>query len=587
MKTEIHSDLNSDLKHLPFEELHKLHIESRLNLRAELKNGPKIAEQAYDEFMLQTITRDQFVATLIGSNEDKEYADKVFKIFEKCTNLLEILAWKEQFREGITKFVDYLDMAEQMYEIQPFYFDQNKIWWVWNKENKFWEMIDDVDLMNVVDDTLKTGQSTTAMSTRSQIIESLKRIGRKKAPVKMPDSFIQFKDVLVDVLTGNVEMSSPKYFATNPIPWALGESEETPQMDLLFEQWVGKEFVTLLYEIISYCLLPSYPLHRIFCLNGSGSNGKSKYLNLIIRFIGQKNSCASDLDTLIESRFESANLYKKLICTMGETNFNALKRTQLLKKLTGEDLIGFEFKSKSKFTDYNYAKILIATNSLPLTHDKTIGFYRRWLIIDFPNQFAEGPDILKKIPNQEYLNLANKCVKILPKLLSDCKFTNEGSIEDRRKKYEDLSNPLHKFLKEFCEVNEGGQIFFFELYNKLFAFLKQNNYRELTKKEVGQDLDNEGFEKKRTSYKMYNGEFGQATMYLGLKWKEGMGETISIEDIISTRLQKMDAERNGEGVEKNAIMETFPNEDIEKILEIMAQNGQIYQNKPNKWKNLV
>ena len=94
---------------------------------------------------------------------------------------------------------------------------------------------------------------------------------------------------------------------------------------------------------------------------------------------------------------------------MGETNFNEMSRTSKLKKLTGGDLIGFEYKNKNPFEAKNYAKILIATNSLPTTSDKTLGFYRRWMIIDFPNQFSEKKDILKDIPEEEYESLALKC----------------------------------------------------------------------------------------------------------------------------------------------------------------------------------
>ena len=87
---------------------------------------------------------------------------------------------------------------------------------------------------------------------------------------------------------------------------------------------------------------------------------------------------------MLDSRFESFKLYKKLVCTMGETNFNVLNKTSLLKKLTGQDLIGFEFKNKKPFDDYNYAKIMIASNSLPVSSDTSEGFYRRWMILDFP-----------------------------------------------------------------------------------------------------------------------------------------------------------------------------------------------------------
>jgi len=187
-------------------------------------------------------------------------------------------------------------------------------------------------------------------------------------------------------------------------------------MDRIFEEWVGKDYVKTLYEIIAYCLLPDYPINRLFCFVGSGMNGKSKFLELVRRFVGANNVCSTELDTLIASRFEITRLHKKLICQMGETNFNEMNKTSIIKKLTGGDLIGFEYKNKNPFEEKNYAKIIIATNNLPTTTDKTIGFYRRWLIIDFPNQFSEKKDILAEIPDEEYESLALKCVGILNNL---------------------------------------------------------------------------------------------------------------------------------------------------------------------------
>ena len=75
---------------------------------------------------------------------------------------------------------------------------------------------------------------------------------------------------------------------------------------------------------------------------------------------------------------------------MGETNFGVLSKSSILKKLTGGDMIGFEIKGKDPFDDYNYAKIIIASNSLPPSDDTSEGFYRRWNIINFGNKFVEG-----------------------------------------------------------------------------------------------------------------------------------------------------------------------------------------------------
>ena len=287
--------------------------------------------------------------------------------------------------------------------------------------------------------------------------------------------------------------AKPGMFATNPIPHEIGKSEDTPIMDNIFKDWVGEEYVQTLYEILAYCMLPDYPLHRIFCLVGSGMNGKGKFLELISRFIGDKNKTSTELDYLLNNRFEAAKLYKKLVCLMGETNFTELSKTSLLKRLSGGDTIGFEFKNKNPFDDYNYAKIIIATNSLPMTTDKTRGFYRRWLLVDFPNEFNEKKDILSEIPDIEYNNLAKKSISLLKNLMKNREFSNEGSIEDRMKRYEERANPVAQFIRERCIADPNEKIPLFQFFNELKVYLTQRGHRVISKIELGRLLRNDGY----------------------------------------------------------------------------------------------
>ena len=165
---------------------------------------------------------------------------------------------------------------------------------------------------------------------------------------------------------------------------------------------------------------------------------------------------------------------------MGETNFAEINKTSILKKLTGQDMIGYEYKNKNPFDGYNYAKILIATNNLPTTTDKTLGFYRRWCIIDFPNKFNENQNILESIPKEEYNNLAKKIVIILKNVLNIRKFHKEGTIEERAKIYEDKSNPFDKFWKE-CIIEEVDNfIFKKEFREKLDNWCVANRFRKLS-----------------------------------------------------------------------------------------------------------
>ena len=404
---------------------------------------------------------------------------------------------------------------------QPIFYDKNDLWWVWNKQENKWEMSNEVDILNHIESI--TGEDIITPKNRTLIINSLKQECRKTIPKEVKPTWIQFKDKIVDILTNEIFDASPQYFITNPIPWKMhnGNFELTPTMDTIFEEWVGKDYVQTLYEIIAYCLLPSYPINRLFCFIGAGMNGKSCYLNLIQKFLGKENTCSTELDTLIVSRFEVTRLHKKLCCMMGETNFDEMNKTSWIKKLTGGDMIGFEYKNKPHFHDYNYAKILIATNNLPTTTDKTIGFYRRWLIIDFPNQFSEKKDILADIPEEEYEALALKCVSILHDLLKKRAFHNEGSVEDRMNKYEAKSDFLQKFLNEYTTQDLEGYITCSEFYKKFLEWCKENRYRQLAENTLGKKMKEKQIEHSRKYVDwLYEGKGGQIRIWLGIKWKD-------------------------------------------------------------------
>tara|TARA_R100000750_G_scaffold43468_1_gene28817 strand:- start:52 stop:654 length:603 start_codon:yes stop_codon:yes gene_type:complete len=198
-----------------------------------------------------------------------------------------------------------------------------------------------------------------------------------------------------------------------------------------------------------------------------------------------------------------------------------MEKTSILKKLSGGDLIGFEYKNKDPFEEINYAKILIATNNLPTTTDKTIGFYRRWMIIDFPNQFSEQVNILDSIPEEEYEALALKCTFILRDLLENRKFTNEGSIEDRVKRYEDHSDPLEKFMEEFTEEKFDGYIWKNEFEKKLNDWCKQNRFRELSSVVIGRKMKDKGIEQQQ-KYEDWMSNYGKkgGRAWVGIGWSQ-------------------------------------------------------------------
>jgi putative DNA primase/helicase len=397
------------------------------------------------------------------------------------------------------KLDNYIPNVELFHKKQPFFYDKVGLFWFWDNYEFKYEIKDDTDVMIILDKILGLHGQTVNSKEKANYLEAMKRVGRINIPKDAPKKWLQFKDKAYSLTSGSIYEVKPNYFFTNPIPFEIGDTSETPVMDKLFTEWVGENYKDDLYQLLAYCCYSDYPIQLIFCLYGYGRNGKSQYIKLLNKFIGRENICSTELDKLIDNRFESFKLYKKLVCSMGETNFGVLKKTSLLKSLVGGDLIGYEKKNKGLFDDINYAKIIIASNSLPNSDDDSDGFMRRWHIIDFPNEFPEGKDIINTIPKYEYSNLAKKVTEILPKLLEDGRFKNLGSIETRRTNFIMASNPIPLFIAEYCEVGEDYFVSSAELYSEYISYLKKSKTRKVKKKEFKDALDDEGFYIEKTT----------------------------------------------------------------------------------------
>ncbi len=471
------------------------------------------------------------VTDIISEKRNKEQVEREMKEkeekkrYKELQKKYEVDKFKEEERFIFTafdKFTDYLTIARLFIKEQPVYYDRSRIWWLWNIKEKKWERVDEVDLMNAID--YYTKNPSTNATIKNEILESLKRIGRKNKPKEPKKSWVQFRDKVYDVVDGTSFEATPKYFITNPIPWDVGENEDTPMMDSIFKEWIFKEGVQdesysqTLYEILAYSLLTYIPIHRIFCLIGNGLNGKGSFLRLVERLVGEDNKCATEIELLASHRFETSKLYKKLVCIVGEIDKGIFKKTKTIKSLSGDDLIRFEFKGKDGFDDHNYAKPLIATNNLPETSDKTKGFYRRWTIVDFPNQFTEVKDIINDIPDEEIENFCRKALNILPKLLLKGEFTNDGTIEEREDKYNKHSNYVNEFVDTYCTYDSESYVEFADFSEKYNEYLISEGMKKKSKIEIGRSIKLKGFDKK---VKKIGSGFDNTTKMciLGIKFK--------------------------------------------------------------------
>jgi len=509
--------------------------------------------------------------------------------------------------------------VSEFLKVQPIHYDEAKNWWIWQHQKCTWKMLDETNLLVSVKKV--SGFYQYQSKWKNEFLELLKQQSREQQPKQIPVEWIQFGTHFHNIETGEKTQATHEYFTINSVPHEVAITENTPIIDKIFTEWVGEEYVLLLKQVIAYCTYRAFPIQRIFWLVGEGSNGKSKYQDFLTNFIGIENVSTSDASSLFDpkNRFETTKLYKKLACTIGETEYKELTRTSTYKKLTGGDRISYEWKGKTAIDDYNYAKIIANANELPITQDNSKGFHRRNLIIQFPNEFTEKTDPLKQITKEEYENFARQTLTILKILLNDKTFYNEGSIEDRAKKWNDLSNPFKKFLTEETQTSEEF-IYRFEFEERFLSWLKTNGYstskwgKVLIKKEMektGHDLiretsPSEGSINKRyfydaikwkTSFKEDKAQKALKAQPLGTNsYIEKLGQSSgalgafrAVPSIKDDFFYWLKGSSGNEGVEIELIIKEFFNGDREKgdkLIEQWKTEGLLFESKPGSIKVL-
>lgn len=496
-------------------------------IRDEIAPAVGIDEKATKDIARSVKTHRQAEAKeKVKAEKDKEKAEaKAEKDKEKAKAKAEADAIK---RETATKAKNAnIEIVQTLQNDAPIYFDNIKLIWMWDDVDKIYKKIDEYDVLCKVREL--TGEPVYEPKDVSEVITLTKQTGRARG-IEPPDAnVIVFKGGAIDITTGEIFTPDPSKHYTTFIPHKMGESEDTPTIDKLFDDWVGESAITL-FETLAYCMLDAYPIHNIQAFIGSGSNGKGLFIKMIDIFIGKSNTVATSLELVAKSRFETAKLYHHKVAIMTETDGHTLTHTAMLKALSAGDPVPGEFKGITGFTFENTAKIIMTTNTLSKTTDRTDGFYRRWVITTFGNTFPPGIPVLEKIPEVEYENLLLKCVRVLRELLKRGRFTLQGTIEEQRAMYELKSDPMTAFISEKCNEKDGAIVPMWYLSDLYQAFAKKNGYAEMSKVDFKTALKLCGY---ILSIKYYSKEEGSAYKQAGI---EKGTDWLSVENLGLKRL---------------------------------------------------
>lgn len=228
----------------------------------------------------------------------------------------------------------------------------------------------------------------------------------------------------VDLRSGELRPASPADMATRIA--AVAPGGDCPQWRAFLQQVTAgdEDLQSYLQRLAGYCLTGQTIEHVLAFFYGTGSNGKSVFLNTISGILDEYSAIAP-METFAASQSdrhptELAGLRGARLVISQETDEGKAWAESKLKALTGADKIPARFMHKDYFTYQPQFKILIAGNHKPALRTVDPAIRRRFHLIPFTVTIA---------PEQRDHDLPEKLRKEWPGILQ---WAIEGCLEWQR-----------------------------------------------------------------------------------------------------------------------------------------------------------
>jgi putative DNA primase/helicase len=297
---------------------------------------------------------------------------------------------------------------------------------------------------------------------------------------------------------------------------------------------------------MGYCLFPGYPSHHFFWLYGTGRNGKGVYSALLSAMIGKKNKASVTIQQLDgHQRFATVRLMGKLLNVIPEANSKDVIPTEVLKAITGEDMIGGERKGVQDPDDFiNFAKFVIHSNEFPRIDDTSDAFWDRAIPIPFNKKFSGVTDkkyYWKDIVKEDGLaGILNYALEGYYRLRdTDWEFTASDTQEKLKGNMRRMAQPTQTFQDQWTDLDNQAVTSADRMYSAMQLYCDDYGIVPPTKREFIRDISSaHGVVKKRDE----SGDFDRKLLLMGIALKKEIHVRMTIEAM-------------GEGNEKEKVKE--------------------------------
>jgi P4 family phage/plasmid primase-like protien len=296
----------------------------------------------------------------------------------------------------------------------------------------------------------------------------LKGCVEKRAAFLREAGLVHLQNGMLDVRKEPPTLSafSPDYYSRNQLEVALDEKADCPRFKKeLLEDAVEAEDIALLQKWAGQLLLGVNLTQRILLLTGAAGRGKTTFVNVMARIIGQANIAGLRTDQL-HQRFELFNYVGKTFLIGADVpgHFLMTEGAHVLKALVGKDVLTAEKKNGDSMTiigDYNVGLTSNSRLKVKLDGD-TDAWRRRLLIVNYERAAPERPDpqFLEKLMASEASGILNWMIEGAMVLLAEIKEHGGMRLTNRQKDRVDSllaeSESVREFTRKAVATADGS-----------------------------------------------------------------------------------------------------------------------------------
>jgi putative DNA primase/helicase len=264
-----------------------------------------------------------------------------------------------------------------------------------------------------------------------------------------------------------------------------------------------------LQRIVGYILTGRTDEQVLFFLHGHGCNGKSTFMNVIQRLMGNYYHQINN-EVLLQSKGNNngpnpslAKLIGSRLVVANELAEGSRMDENLVKSMTGNDVIvARQLYAKEELEFRPMFKLIMVGNHKPVIRDTSTGMWRRMILLPFNASFSKeqlDPRLMDKL-YAELPGILNWALTGVAMWLSQgIKASIPDSIKAEIDEYRHESDLLEIFLEE-CTCS-GEYVFTDDLYDSFKKWAERDGDWKMTRNIMTKRLVEKGYEKTRKNSK--------------------------------------------------------------------------------------